>query len=389
MILKLMIFLGFTSAAFGQTILSPEAAVSAALLHHPLTKAAALDVQSKKYAERSAFNIPNPELNVESPTGSFYTLGVSQSFDFPTVYVRQKQVAKAETSLALSSQRMNENELRYTVRSLYLETQASEYKSDQWRDRDSLYQLIAATAARQFDNGEIDFLQKTMAENEAGMVHQERLASEITTSSLRAQLIIFTGLEHLGDLMPLTSDSSEALFLLPDIKVASPAEAYQQQVVKVAEAQIALAKSRAMPNLSFGYMNQGDRPTPIDYRFRASMGIPLWAGQYLANQKVVKAERQAAMARAEAQSQAVALERQKIVERALTAQSKVQYNERAALPRSRSLIAAAMRMREAGQVDYVTFLRTLDEAFSIQLEYIEQLTALYATRLQMQYLSGN
>ncbi|MCP6357382.1 hypothetical protein NL446_26385, partial [Klebsiella pneumoniae] len=91
------------------------------------------------------------------------------------VYTRQKRVAKAETALAQAGQQLSQNDLRYTVRALYLEAQAAAYQARQWAERDSVYQQIAATAARQFAGGEIDFLQKTLAENEAGTVHQERL----------------------------------------------------------------------------------------------------------------------------------------------------------------------------------------------------------------------
>ncbi len=386
-LIKIFIFGLAVQSASAQT--TPEAAVQAALQNHPLAKAAAFQVKAKKFGEKAALNLPNPEVNAESPTGEFYTIGVSQSFEFPTVYARQKQVAKAETTLAQAGQLMNENELRYAVRSLYLETQVAAYISDQWRERDTLYEQIAGAAARQFAAGEIDFLQKTMAENEAGKVGQERLAAELTTSGLQVQLGIFTGLADLGNLDPLSSDSSNALFLARDEGLVNPSVTYQQQAAQVAEKQIDLAKSRALPNLSLGYMNQGARSTPIDYRFRASIGVPLWAGQYRANQKATRMESQATIARAEAESQAIALEKQKVVVDALTSWSKVKYYEAEALPRSSSLIAAATRMREAGQIDYVTFLRTLDEAFSIQLEYAEQLAALNAARLRMQYLSGN
>ena len=136
---KIKVFIGFiflAFPAFSQT--TPDQAAQAALQNHPLTKAAAFEVQAKKYGEKVAFNPPNPEVNAESPTGEFYAVGILQSFEFPTVYTRQKQVAKAETGLAQAGQRVSENDLRYTVRSLYLETQVAEYRAQQWGQRDEL-----------------------------------------------------------------------------------------------------------------------------------------------------------------------------------------------------------------------------------------------------------
>lgn len=248
--------------AFSQNTLTPEAAVAAALQNHPAARTAAFDVQAKRYGEKAALNLPNPEVNAESPTGEFYAIGVSQSFEFPTVYARQQQVAKAETALAQASQRMSENDLRYAVRSLYLEAQVAEYQIRQWAERDSLYQLIAATAVRQFAAGEIDFLQKTMAESEAGNIRSEHLAAEVRAMQLRRQLAQWTG-DTLGlRLLPLLPDDAD--FALQNSPAASPSVAYEQQAAQIAERQISLAKSRALPNFSIGYLNQGPRSTPLD-----------------------------------------------------------------------------------------------------------------------------
>jgi outer membrane protein TolC len=381
-ILTWLLFL--TLSGLAQT--TPDAAIRAALQNHPLVKAAAFDVQAKKYAEKSALNLPNPELNAESPTGQFYAVGVLQSFEFPTVYARQKQVAKAETALAQAGQRISENGLRYTVRTMYLDAQVADYQSRQWKTRDSLYQAITVAAARQFEAGEIDFLQKTLVENEAGKVARERFAAEQLLMTMTGQLKIMTGLADLGTLLPLRPDTT-SLGVSSGLG-ANPAVLYEQQAVQVAEKQVALAKSKALPNFSIGYMNQGERETPIDYRFRASIGLPLWVGQYRAGVNTAKAESQAAVARAAAQSQAVALQLQRTDLEALTALGFVRYYEQEALPRSRALISAVLRMRDAGQTDYVTFLKTLDEAFAIQREYAVQIQAFETARIQHLYLAG-
>lgn len=387
LLIKILIFSLSASQIWAQT--TSEQVVQAALRNHPLNRVAAFDVQAKKYAEKAALNLPNPEINAESPTGEFYAVGVLQSFEFPTVYTRQKRVAKAETALAQTGQAVNENELRYTLRTLYLEAQVAEYQARQWAERDSLYTQLAGTAARQFTGGEIDFLQKTLVENDAGTVHQEHLAAEQNVYLFRQQLLTLTGLADLGVLSPLVADTL-GLFgqTLQGTLTGNPSVAYEQQTAKVAEQRINLAKSRALPNFSLGYLNQGIRSTPIDYRFRASIGIPLWAGQYRAGVKSAEAESQAAIARAEAQSQSIALERERAQREAATKLGLLHYYEREALPRSQVLISTALRLREAGQSDYLTFLRTLDGAYAIKREYATQVQAFETARIRLLYLSG-
>ncbi len=385
-LLKLTVFCGLSSSLFGQGTTTPDAAIRAALQNHPLAQVAAFDVQAKKHGEKSALNIPNPEINAESPTGDFYTIGILQAFEFPTVYARQKQAAKTETSLAKTGQLMQENDLRYQVRSLYLEAQLAAFQAQQWAQRDSFYQAMSTSANRQFAGGEIDFLQKTLLENEAGKVRLERLSMDTKAATARQQLATFCGLTNLAPLVPLQADTA-GLNALPGF-AENPSLRFQEQSAQRAAQQIDLAKSRALPNFSLGYMNQGARNSLIDYRFRASIGIPLWAGQYQGSINAAKAESQAAQARAQAESQSLALQQERSRADALMARAQVQFYEKEALPRSQALISAALRMQEAGQIDYIALLRVLDEAYAIQRAYGDQLHALNTARIQMQYLAG-
>jgi len=374
----------FAQAAFAQT--TPEQAIEAALQNNPMVKVAAFETQAKRYAQKAALNLPNPELNAESPTGEFYAVGIQQAFEFPTVYVRQKQLAKAETALAETGQRMQENELKFVVRFLYLEAQVAEYQYRQWSERDSLFQVIQTAAIRQFDAGEIDFLQKNLLENEAGKVHQEYLSARQYLATVRQNLGTFTGLNESGWLIPLQTDTTE--WIAAAGVENNPAVSYEQQAAQVASRQIDLAKSRALPAFSLGYLNQGVRSTPIDYRFKVSVSVPLWAGQYQAGIHAAKAENQAAIARVETRQLAVSIELQRARSEVADRLRRLHYFQSEALPRSSALISSALRMRDAGQTDYVTFLRTLDDAFSIQRDHVANLQALQTVRIQIMYLTG-
>lgn len=381
-IMPALLLLGWSASAQ----LSPDAAIAAARQNHPLMQAATFELQALQLAERASLNLPKPEVTLESPTGEFYALGFMQSFEFPTVYTRQKQVAKAQTALAETGRQLSENELRYTVRVLYLNAQVADEQARQWAQQDSLYQAIYAAASRQFAVGEIDFLQKTRAENEAGQVHLQRLAAAQRALLARQQLMQYTGLSEINGLFPLYPDSG--FIGVPPIAYTNPQLAYSQQEVQLAQKQISLAQSQALPNFSIGYMNQGPQNTPLDYRIRASVGIPLWVGQYRATQQAAESQAQAAQSRAESQRQALDMQLQQAYAEAQISWEAVRYAQTEALPRSYTLIQTASRMREAGQIDYITFMRTLEEAYLIQRQYTEQLNALNLSQVQLRYLRG-
>jgi outer membrane protein, heavy metal efflux system len=385
---KLLIFNLLATFSWGQKITTSEEVVAAALQNNPTIRAAAFETQAKKYAEKSTRNLPNPEVNFESPTGEFYTVGVSQSFEFPTIYKKQRNLAKAQTSLAQIGQKVSENDLRYNVRLLYLETQMADYQLKRDTERDSLYQKIRSTAERQFKAGEIDFLQKTLVENEASNLKQSLNAATINLKMLREQLALLAGFADFGTLETLAVDTSytEVFFSEEDFK--NPSVAFENQVYEVSLQQIGVAKSRGLPNFSLGYMNQGARNSQFDYRFRASVGVPLWVGQYRAGVKVAESENQAAAERASAKRQNVAIQILRSQSAVATSVGKVRFYQSEALPRSQTIIATALRLKEAGQSDYPTFLRTLEAAFATQSEYGIALASVGKARIEIMYLLG-
>lgn len=375
-------FCSMASLIFGQT--TREQAVQSALQNHPTARAAALETQAKRTAERATRNLENPEINAESPTGEFYTVGVLQSFDFPTVYKSRKKVAQAETQLAAAGQKLTENELRFAVRNQFLELQEAVVQLDLARRRDSIFQKIGEAAARQFAAGEIDFLQKTLAENEAGAARQAFLTAQKTAENLRAQLRIWTGFSDFEKIEPLRAAPADAATDFSE----NPNLVFEKQSAAVAARQVELAKSENLPNFSIGYLNQGLKNTPTELRFRAAVGVPIWFGQNRAARQTAETAALAAENRAAAAAQNLEIETVAAKNEWATALAQIQYFEREGLPRSRSLIETATRLRTAGQIDYPTFLRTLDTAFFIENEYFTQLRLLNLAQIRLLFLAG-
>jgi outer membrane protein TolC len=384
---KILVLMVLPAVLVAQGITTSDDAVQAALANHPLVKAAAYTVQAKKYSEKTALNLPNPDLITESPTGEFYAIGVSQSFEFPTVYKHQKQVAKAETALAEANQRISENDLRYTIRQLYLDAQLATFEQILSAQNDSIFQLLANTAKRQFDAGDIDFLEKTRVEQAAGKAHQTNISAAQHTAALKNQLATWTALTNLSNFTPLQPDTL-VLNAAPTEK-ENPQVTYAAQAATVAERQTALAKSKGLPTFTIGYLNQGPRNTPVPYRLRAGIGVPLWYGQYNNAQKSAENEVNAAQNRLEAAVRTVALERAQLESEMAIALAQIRYYEKEALPGNTVVATTALRMREAGQMDYSAYLRVLDDVYQVKKAYAEQVYAFNTGLIKLRYLAGD
>ena len=91
---------------FAQRAITEEEVLSLALKNSSLISASLLSVSQSKPLQKTAYNFSSPEIMMESPTGEFQTVGVIQSINFPTVYVKQFQLYKQQTEISIKNNKV-------------------------------------------------------------------------------------------------------------------------------------------------------------------------------------------------------------------------------------------------------------------------------------------
>ena len=374
---------------FCQQLFTEQEAVALALKKSNTLTAANLTIQQQKQLVRGSINLPNPEVFVESPTGDFYTASITQSFEFPTVYGKQRQLQKQQLTLAEKEAQLTALEVNYEVRKLYVNLQYAQALTQKLYGQDTVYATIAQNAGRQFDAGQIDYLQKSFAESQSGQIHNEYVTATFTEAALQQQLFQFTGVsksmtQALDTGLVLNGESStDSAWLNGNL-----ATAIYQQSAMIANKNISLQKAKALPGFAVGYFNQGERNTPLQNRFRLGVTLPLWYGQYksqinAANTSLLIAEQQALAYRQElslADSQAFA--------DVQAGAQQLQYYQRTGLPKANDILLTAKRLFESGQNDYINYLRNISEVYTIQLKYLQAVKDYKTAQLYAQFLKG-
>ncbi len=143
-----------------------------------------------------------------------------------------------------------------------------------------------------------------------------------------------------------------------------------------------------MPGLALGYFNQGERNTPIGNRFRIGFTVPLWFGQYKGNIN-------AAMTELEINKQKINGFQQQLSVQLLQANNELaiyteslQYYKNSGIPKANEIINTAKRFFESGENDYINYLRNINDAYSIQLKYLEAIRNYSQALLSINYLTG-
>lgn len=376
--------------AYSQKITSEADAVSMAVKNSRNISAAGLSVLQQKQLLKSSINLPNPDVFIESPTGKFYTGSITQSIEFPTVYSRQYQLRKQQIVLAEKEKGFTENEVKFQVKQLYLLLQYASALQQQLYVQDTVYEHISKAASRQFDAGQIDYLQKTFAESQYGEIHNQYLQAQLTITNLQSQLQYLTGLQETFIAAPLDPNPLMEITIAKDSSafLANPSVQIFNQSSVIAQKNIALQKAKALPGLAFGYLNQGERNTPIGNRFRVGFTVPLWFGQYKSNINAAKTEWEINKQKASGLQQQLSVQLiQAQNELAIYTQS-LQYYKNTGIPKANVIIGTAKRFFESGANDYINYLRNINDAYSIQLKYLEVIRNYSQAILSIKYITG-
>ncbi len=390
-IISILSILVWTASLKAQVILTELEAVNAALKNSPSINAATLQVRQQKQLQGSSFNLDNPDVTLESPTGEFMTVGVMQSFKFPTVYISQGQLAKQQTVLAEHAKTLTESEIKQQAKSAYLNLQFAYAVLQELQKQDSLHNSITDAANRNFESGQIDFVVKIFAATQYGEIHNQFLQAQ-TDATIALQLLqLYTGITD--SIITVSFDKIMDETLTGHIAdsttlSATPLIKYYNQTQIIAKKSLKLERNKALPGFSFGYMNQGIKNTEIPLRLRAGINIPIWFWQYRSAIKAAKTNFEITWQNTLTQQQMLGAKMLQVKGDALKYQASLVYYENAGLKQAEDLITASGRMFSAGQSDYITYLRTLSDAYTIRLKYYETLKNFNLSIININYLNG-
>ena len=390
-ILIIFISLFSTVAVHSQKIISAAEAVSLAVKNSKNISAAGLAVIQQRQLLKGSFNLPNPEVFAESPTGNFYTASITQSIEFPSVYGKQYQLQKQRIGLAEKEKILTEAEVKYQVTQLYLLLQYTDTLQKQLYIQDTLYERISNFAGRQFDAGQINYLQKLFTETQYGEIHNQYLQAQLNTGNLYSQLQYLTGLHEALKTAPLNSDQQgygNSGTIDSSLLISNPSIQLYRQTERISEKNIQLQKNKALPGLAFGYFNQGERSTPTANRFRFGITVPIWFWQYKGNISAAKTELEVNRQRTNGLQQQLFIQLSQAQNELLINTQALQYYKTTGTIKADEIITTSKRFLESGENDYINYLRNINDAYTIKLKYLEAIRNYNQSILSIKYLTG-
>lgn len=385
-----------------QTRITLQGAIDMALKNNLQIKGEKQKLDYQQKIIKTAFNIPLTTILAEyGQINSIYAdnrFGVSQSFNFPTVYKKQKNLLTEHWKIALLDVALKEAELKKAVSQTFYELIYLKEKETLLLKSDSIYSEFLKKAELRLKNGESNILEKITAESQRGNIalQLKQLMTEKETINLQFQLLLNTESKVAPNestfkiTTPITADSN-LITNHPLLKIVD-----QQRNASLAA--LKLEKSKLLPDINLGYYSMSMRGTGADNvlysgssRFQSaqlSIGIPLFYGAQKAKISTSKIYQSFNENNYLLQKQLLQKQYQAFYLQYKNQAEAINYYEQTALPNAKLILETANKQFINGEINYLDWVMLTNQAISIKSNYIDAIKSYNELVIQFNYITS-
>lgn len=378
------LFLTSTSSS-AQTLITLQQAIDTALKNNLVIKNERLRTEYSQKLIRSATIIPATNVFAEyGQMNSAYAdtkLGVSQTISFPKVYASQKSLLSEEWKSSMLQVGMQEADLKRLVTTAFFNLSYLQKKKSILQEIDSLFAEFLDKATFRFNKGESNILEKTTAENQRGQIGLQlaQLQRDWELQQLQFQLLLNTEADFVPDENDLVIKSISLIDT--GILTAHPSIQYWKQKQDIASANTRAEQSKLLPDLSLGYNLMGMKGLGADDReynssprfqsFQIGLGIPIFTGGQKARINASKINQHIAANEYEVNLKKIKNEYASALKQFQKFDEAVKYFENTALKNAETIKVTANKQFLSGEANYLEWVILINQAISIQSDYIE------------------
>jgi cobalt-zinc-cadmium resistance protein CzcA len=380
----------FSVDAFSQQTISLDDAVQLALQNNNQLKNEQLKTAYAKALIKTSIDIPQTSAIAEyGQINSIYNdtkFGVSQSIAFPTVYQKQKQLITQDYQASLLSFKVKEQEVKKMVTQIFYNFIYLKEKEKLLLLADTLYNNFFEKASLRLQKGESNILEKSTAETQKANINIQlkQVKQAIESNVLELQLLLNTQENIVPKAtmykMPLVLDAADKNL------TTNPLLKFVQQQKLISEAQTALEKSKLLPDLSLGYLNNSFRGVGPDNNFYSSstrfnsvqigIGIPIFTSGQRARVAASKLNEQIASGNEQLVVEKLKIDYNKLLSNYNSNLDIVKYFEESGLKNADIITQTVGKQFINGEINYLDFVMLTNQAINIKSNYLEAVKAL-------------
>jgi len=398
---SIIFILGFLSFnANAQKPIGIQAAIDTAMKNNLSVKNERLKSDYQKKIIKTSASIPQANLVGEyGQINSYYydnRFGVSQSFNFPTVYMNQKQLLNEEWNASLMNVTLKEAETKKMVRQVFYLFLYLKEKEQLLFKNDSIYAGFLEKANKRFSQGESNVLEKTTAESQRATIaiQLKQLQQDLEITKLQFKLLLNT----VTDFVPTEDNLTLSLEISADNSAINqhPLLKMMEQQKKMSVLSRKLERSKLLPDLNFGYYNmtmQGSGSDNKTYtsstRFQSvqlGLGIPLFFRAQKAKINAAKIDQSISENLYQLEKMQLQNQYQSLLSQHQANLATVSYFETTGLKNVKLIFETANKQFLNGEINYLEWVMLTNQAINLQSNYIDAVKNLNETIIQINYL---
>ncbi|MBA4745527.1 MAG: CusA/CzcA family heavy metal efflux RND transporter [Muricauda sp.] len=379
-------------SGFSQTKLNLEDLMALALENNKGIRAESLLVNQAETLKGTAFEIDKTDIyyqydenNLAFNGEPLKVFGAQQQFEFPTVYGAKNRLQKSNYELQKSSFEIKKKQLYQNLSIAYYQYQTLNQKAKLYASLDSIYSKFAHAANRRFELGETNYLEKVTA-----TAKQRQIAN--TYSKIQQQLLTtynqIVSLVQSGDTLEIVDEEPQKLSVLNMQGMLETEASFLDNRQELSNAQKSLEENRLLPDLNLEYFQGTNKGLGTSlYGIQLGVRIPIFFFGH--SSKVKSSKIQTKITEMENTEITVAMnQRYKTLLGQLEQQAKeLSYYEDEGGHLSDQILKAASGNFQNGEIDFFQYIQSLENAYEIQLNYLDVLNQYNQTVIAINYLT--
>jgi cobalt-zinc-cadmium resistance protein CzcA len=390
-----MILLLFSMSVFGQQ--QPEevnltALISMAMENNAGLKANELEVEQSDALINSAFSFDKTQVYYEYDENNLAlngaplrVFGIQQDFRFPTIYFSEKKVNKARSGVTSSSYEIQKKGLERKVTAAYYKYQIAKEKEVVYKRLDSLYTDFSKVAARRFELGETNYLEKITAGSKQKQINLNYAQAQNEVKLAYSDLLKVIQVDE----AILIANESSLKVRMYTIDMNGNAEmGYYQNRIALQQAERRFEKQKLLPDISLNYF-QGTNPELNGslYGYQLGVKIPILFGGQSSRIKATRIAEDISVAESSEYEIQLKAKFNALKISLSQLQQALDYFENEGERLSEEILKTANGSFRNGEIDFYQYIQSLESAYEIKLNYLDKLNEYNQTIIAINYLT--
>jgi cobalt-zinc-cadmium resistance protein CzcA len=390
-----LIFLAIPFSGNAQTKpIGIEEAIEMAITNNTGLKASYSRVIQREQLVKSAFDFDKTQLyhlndqnNIAENGFALNTWGISQSFQFPSIYGAKRKLNQGMVSLSQQQLEIDKRELSKEVSKAYYTVIYWQNVVVNYNYLDSLYQQFSIAAKRRFETGETNNLERLTAESK-----QRELAMRLNQakeSIIKSKMLLQQWIQ------------SDSTFEVPDQKLkmvapvaweesSNPGILLMKMTQSLSVQALDVEQQKLLPDLHFNlFVGSNNEANAKHYSgFQAGIGIPLFFGADKSRINAAKTQIEISEYELENYKSKLLSHVSGLESDLKRYQEAIDYYENSGKELANALLLNGTMAFKNGEIDFLEFTQHLDNAKQIEITYIDNLYQYNLTQLEINFISN-